>query len=122
MNFNFSFILLVLMIICASVNSTLVLDMEENQNPAQVPKSLPRIKEKIKKKLEDITQKFALLNKSSGGRKPCIWIICSKPIINYEKRKEDITKSKLNSELHKSLLINNFWNHENLLLKAKNKN
>ena len=68
---NFNFILLVLMIICASVNSTSVLDITDSQKS---------IKEKIKTKIEDINQMLALLNKTSSGRRPCIWKICSKPL------------------------------------------
>ena len=56
--------------------------------------SLLKAKENIKTKFENITQKFAILNKTSSDRKSCIWKLCSKPL--KKQRIEESQSSNIN--------------------------
>jgi len=75
------FTLFVLIASFISVNSTPLVNLTKDQILKLTPRSLPFINQKIVTSLKKMHESISILNRISSGRKPCIWKICSKPVI-----------------------------------------
>ena len=75
---NLKLIAILLIFSYALVGSKAVESNNESENFKH--KQFSKIKEHFGTLLKDIHESYVYLEKTSSGRKPCIWKICSKPL------------------------------------------